>query len=221
MANRYTEIGRGFLFVLGGQPSQSRQLHRAEVGTGRLWSRDLHTEIRGDSVGGSASRRTKAHIKHVSCGHVFSRARHWFGRNNRRWPHSSVTTLMTSSNPRIAVVLLLVLGILTGCRQGSTAVSTTRSQVAAFEPAGRPSQPQTTAATWQIRYVQLQHKFEQGHYEAVIPDAEQAYKATTTSDRLWAWRFRVLQAKATLSRNDIKGALALLKMEQPSGLPIE
>lgn len=117
--------------------------------------------------------------------------------------------------------MLLVLGILAGCRQGGNDVSTTRSPVAPLEVAGHPSQAKTTAATWEARYAKLQHQIEQGYYEKVIPDAEQAYNATVAGDRLWAWRFRVLQAKATLRTNDIKGALVLLKMEQPSGLPVE
>lgn len=85
----------------------------------------------------------------------------------------------------------------------------------------KPVQAKATAATWEVQYAKLQHQIEQGYFEKVIPEAEQAYQATASSDRLWAWRFRVLQAKATLRKNDINGALALLKIEQPPGLPIE
>ncbi len=114
----------------------------------------------------------------------------------------------------------MVLGLLVGCRPGAQDISTTRSQVAPLDPTGLQEQS-TRIATAQDRYTQLQHRLEQGRYGDVARNAEQAYKDTVASDRLLAWKFRILQAKATLRKNDPEGALALLKMEQPSGLSIE
>jgi CHAT domain-containing protein len=121
---------------------------------------------------------------------------------------------------KVAGCLLLILAILSGCRQ-ATEVPATRSQIAPLAPVKEQEQSRNSQASWPARHTELQHKLEQGHYQEVASEAEKAYSATASSERLWAWKFRLLQARATIKENQSKAALALLKMEPPPGLPIE
>lgn len=118
-----------------------------------------------------------------------------------------------------AVNLLLVLVVLSGCRQPVDA-PVTRSQVISSEPVREKSESQGKVSSWPARYTELQHKLVQGHYADVAREAEQAYNATFGRDRFWAWRFRLLQAQATSRKLESKTALALVKMDPPPGLPI-
>src|SRR5205807_248663 len=122
--------------------------------------RDLHTEVRCDSFGGSGDHQGHpsqglSYFDDVPCGNVLHRAWHHDRRNNRRRARSSGAAPYKAFNAKTTVVLLLVLGILVGCRQGGTDVSTTRSSVAPLELAGQPGQVKSTAATWAAQYAKL------------------------------------------------------------------
>ncbi len=121
---------------------------------------------------------------------------------------------------KCAVTLFLILAVLSGCRQSAEA-PVTRAEITSVEPAREQSEPQGKASSWRARYTELQHRLEQGHYADVAREAEKEYNAILGGDRLWAWRFRLVQAQATNRKQESKTALALVQMEPPPGLPFE
>lgn len=115
--------------------------------------------------------------------------------------------------------LLCLAVILSGCHSKDVInPREAKAQVTSPEDGNR-SNP--AAAPLDAQFALLEQRFEQGHYEEVVRGAEEAYRATEESAPIWAWKFRLLQARATMRTHKSSTALDLLKIEPPAGLPIE
>lgn len=70
-------------------------------------------------------------------------------------------------------------------------------------------------------FAALKQKLEQGSYEEVMSGANDEYHRTRESQPIWAWKFRLLQARATSRSLHYEEARSLLNIKPPAGLPVE
>jgi CHAT domain-containing protein len=115
--------------------------------------------------------------------------------------------------------LLYVAVILSGCNSKDV-INPREAKAEVTSPEDR-NRSDSVVAPLDAQFALLQHKLEQGYYEEVAAGADEAYRATEKSAPIWAWKFRLLQARATMRTLQSSAALDLLKIEPPPGLPIE
>jgi CHAT domain-containing protein len=114
-----------------------------------------------------------------------------------------------------AALGVILLAALAGCNRGSHNTAPVEAGEKQQPPAAKPAMASPEAA-----FLLLKQKLEQGHYEDVINGAR-AYQAGKEPDPVWAWRFRLLQARATTRSLHAGEALRLLNIQPPAGLPVE
>lgn len=121
---------------------------------------------------------------------------------------------------RLAIYLFLLMVLLCGCKSGSAPASL-HSQPDATKNADLRDPGPPIIPTLERSFAELKLKLEQGSYEEVISGAEAAYLRTRESQPIWAWKFRLLQARATSRSLDYEAARDLLNIKPPAGLPVE
>src|SRR5690348_8371526 len=71
----------------------------------------------------------------------------------------------------------------------------------------------------QATYSEAFTKFRQGESDAAFALAERAYRQSASSDPVWAWKFKILQAQVLLRKQRADEAAALLSPPVSSSLP--
>jgi CHAT domain-containing protein len=122
---------------------------------------------------------------------------------------------------KLKCCLLTLLVIVTGCQVGANGSPAAWPQEASGKPLVLNEEVENASASPEEPFLKLKQKLEQGRYEEVIRGAGAAYDRTETRDPVWAWRFRLLQARATGRNLDFDVALALLNIKPPARLSIE
>jgi CHAT domain-containing protein len=115
--------------------------------------------------------------------------------------------------------LLYLAFTLIGC-QNKNDINPGEAKAEVISPENR-NRSDPVAVPPDAQFALLQRRLEQGYDEEVARGAEAAYRATEKSAPIWAWKFRILQARATIRMFQFSAALDLLKIEPPPGLPIE
>lgn len=122
---------------------------------------------------------------------------------------------------KTALCLFSLLAVLAGCKQIAPDPVATQSQEFSNTPQGSGGEVNITTVSPEALFLRLKQKLEQGRYEDVMSGAREAYHRTKEHDPVWAWRFRLLQARAATRALQAKIALGLLNIQPPANLPLD
>lgn len=122
---------------------------------------------------------------------------------------------------RLVCFLFFLFVVLAGCNRDTSDSPASRSEQASGKLAEPHGEANDTGANPEAWFFRLRQKLEQGYYGEVINGAKTAYDRTEKRDPVWAWRFRLLQARATARNLKARDALGLLNIQPPAGLPLE
>ncbi|HWZ44422.1 MAG TPA: CHAT domain-containing tetratricopeptide repeat protein [Candidatus Saccharimonadales bacterium] len=122
---------------------------------------------------------------------------------------------------RLSWRLLCMLVILCGCNNAASGPPGKQSPEASRKPQELRGETGGADDSPEASFALLTQKLEQGHYEAAVRGAKEAYDLTEKSKPIWAWKFRLVQARATLRDLRPNEALRLLNIRPPAGLSVE